>query len=164
MENPTSHAIDLENPGPTIFSASHLPEKRTQAPEHVPVSSVPLAGRIAQWNTWIENLAGLEARGIVRVPPEERHQGSPLGYVQMVTIWFSANVTANNLALGLFGPLVFDLGFIDSAMMATFGCLLGSAATAYMSIWGAQSGNRTMVCYHAFDFNLPIFRSSASLN
>lgn len=150
MVRPTSRAIDLENPSPGIDSL----EKHTQSSEPVLVSSVPLAGRIAKWNTRIENLAGLEARGIARVPPGERHQGSALGYVQMGTIWFSANVTANNLALGLFGPLVFDLGFIDSAMMATFGALLGSAVTAYMSIWGAQSGNRTMVCYHALDHEI----------
>ena len=64
----------------------------------------------------------------------------------MAIIWFSANVVANNLAVGMLGPLLFDLGFVDSAMMATFGSLLGSVPLAYMSIWGAQSGNRTMVC------------------
>lgn len=68
-----------------------------------------------------------------------------MGYAQMAILWFSANVTANNLAVGLLGPLVFELGFLDSAMMATFGSLIGSIPTAYMSIWGAQSGNRTMV-------------------
>ena len=69
----------------------------------------------------------------------------------MATIWFSANVTANNLAVGLLGPLIFGLGFTDSALTACFGCVVGSAVTAYMSIWGAQSGNRTMVC----DLSIP---------
>lgn len=63
----------------------------------------------------------------------------------MATLWFSANISANNLAVGLLGPLLFGLGFTDSAMCAFGGILVGSAATAYMSIWGAPSGNRTMV-------------------
>lgn len=152
MDKPTLQAIDLEKstPNSVIFSRSDPLEKHALSSDNAVVSSVPVPHKVAQWNTWIESLAGLEARGIARVPPEERHQGSALGYVQMALIWFSANVTANNLAVGLLGPLVFDLGFIDSAMMATFGALLGSAATAYMSIWGAQSGNRTMVCLNPF--------------
>ncbi|KAF6218281.1 hypothetical protein HO133_005627 [Letharia lupina] len=127
------------------ISRNNSLEKRTRSSESFVVSSVPVPHTLAQWNTRIESLAGLEARGIARVPPEERHEGSVMGYAQMTILWFSANVTANNLAVGLLGPLVFNLGFVDSAMMATFGSLLGSAATAYMSIWGAQSGNRTMI-------------------
>lgn len=63
----------------------------------------------------------------------------------MVMVWFGANVVANNLGVGMLGPLLFNLSFVDSAMMATFGSFVGSFPTAYMSIWGAQSGNRTMV-------------------
>ena len=145
MDQPNPQSIDLEKYSPESTS----PERHTHSSEQSVVSPmpVPVPGRLARWNTRIEGLAGLEARGIARVPPEERHSGSFLGYAQMAMLWFSANVTANNLAIGLLGPLVFDLGFVDSVMMATFGALLGSAGAAYMSIWGAQSGNRTMVCW-----------------
>jgi len=105
--------------------------------------SVPT--KFQRWNARIEGLAGLEARGIVRVLPEERQASSNLGYAQMAMVWFGANVVANNLAVGMLGPLLFNLGFVDSAMMATFGSFVGSIPTAYMSIWGGQSGNRTMV-------------------
>lgn len=108
--------------------------------------SIPVPSRLRRWNAKIESLAGLEARGITRVLPEERHAASLTGYVQMALLWFSANLTANNLAVGLLGPLVFSLGFVDSALCSVFGAFLGSLMTAYMSIWGAQSGNRTMVC------------------
>ena len=111
----------------------------------IPTPALPVPSSFARWNTKIESLAGLEARGIVRVQEDERHGSTWHGYLQMATIWFSANVTANNLAVGLLGPLLFNLGFTDSALMACFGSLVGSAVTAYMSIWGAQSGNRTMV-------------------
>lgn len=115
----------------------------TSSPVPTPALLVPSS--LARWNAKIESFAGLEARGIVRVQEDERHGLSWFGYLQMATIWFSANVTANNLAVGLLGPLLFGLGFTDSALMACFGCVVGSAVTAYMSIWGAQSGNRTMV-------------------
>lgn len=152
MDQPNARTIDLER---AIEASADSPtndliKERTSSSEPFDVSSVPRPGRLARWNTWIENLAGFEARGIVRVPPEERHEGSVLGYAQMAMLYFSMNVTANNLAIGLLGPLVFNLGFVDSAMMATFGCLLGSAPTAYMSTWGPRSGNRTMVCCGLF--------------
>lgn len=148
MEQLTAQHIDPEKfpQGSFISPRSNSRQKRTLSSESFDTSSVPVPRTLAKWNTRIEKLAGLEARGITRVSLEERHQDSIMGYAQMAILWFSANVTASNLAVGLLGPLVFSLGFIDSAMMATFGALLGSAATAYMSIWGAQSGNRTMVC------------------
>ena len=86
---------------------------------------VHLPEAITKWGRWIKSLRGLKARGITRVLPEERKVPSRLDYVQMSILWFSANVTANNLAVGL-----------------RFLCRLGPA---YMSIWDAQSGNRTMV-------------------
>ncbi|KAG8527576.1 uncharacterized protein KY384_007729 [Bacidia gigantensis] len=120
-------------------------ETATPSAPHVPVPS-----KLRALNNRIENLAGLEARGITRVLPEERHGISPMRYAQMAIIWYSANISANNLAVGLLGPLLFNLGFVDSAMMAVWGCLLGSAVTAYMSTWGAQSGNRTMIVVRYF--------------
>lgn len=36
------------------------------------ISSAPVHRRIARWNTKIQSLAGLKARGIARVPPKER--------------------------------------------------------------------------------------------
>lgn len=137
-----AHSIDLEKNGETvdIFSSNAGVEKNEGS-----ASPVRVPGKLAHWNARIESLAGLEARGIARVLPGERHSGSMLRYVQMSLLWFSANVTANNLAVGLLGPLVFNLGFTDSAMCAVFGTVVGSAVTAYMSIWGAQSGSRTMV-------------------
>lgn len=100
---------------------------------------------LRRWNEKVESLAGLEARGITRVLPDERHEASILGYCQMAFLWFSANVTANNLAVGFLGPLLFALGFTDAVLISVFGAFVGCVLTAYMSIWGAQSGNRTMV-------------------
>ena len=105
----------------------------------------PLRARLGQWNTRIESLSGFEARGIARVGPAERQPESRLADLQMLLLWFSANISVNNLTVGLLGPLLFGLGFVDSALCAVFGCALGAVGTAYMSIWGARSGCRTMV-------------------
>jgi len=139
---------DLEKSGAALgisTTSCNSVEKSTFESSSTAPHLIPVPSKFQSWNARIEALAGLEARGIVRVLPEERQAPSNLGYAQMAMIWFGANVVANNLAVGLLGPLLFDLGFVDSAMMATFGSFLGSIPTAYMSIWGAQSGNRTMV-------------------
>jgi purine-cytosine permease-like protein len=48
-------------------------------------------------------------------------------------------------AVGMLGPLAYDLGLTDSALCAAFGAVLGAAGAAYMSTFGPESGNRTMV-------------------
>jgi hypothetical protein len=101
------------------------------------------------WTTKLETMLGVEARGIERVPESERLRKITTGdYVQMMLIWFSANLTLNNLALGLLGPLVFYLGLADSMVIGTFGTIAGSIGTAYISTFGPLSGNRTLVSFH----------------
>lgn len=107
-------------------------------------------GTLRRINDAIEGLSGFEARGITRVLPEERQPASLIADLQVAILWFGANISANNMTTGLFGPLIFGLGFKDSVLCALFGCLLGSASTSYMAIWGPQSGNRTMVCLRFF--------------
>jgi hypothetical protein len=85
----------------------------------------PILSRI---NAWIESLSGFEARGITRVLQSERQPASAKADLQALLLWFSANISVNNLAVGLFGPLVFQLGFLDSAMCSVFGALLGSCS------------------------------------
>jgi hypothetical protein len=122
----------------------HEPDPPTKEKEEGELAK-PLLSRLRAINSRIEGLSGFEARGITRVLPEERLPPSLWDDISVALLWFSANISVNNLAVGLFGPLIFGLGFLDSAMCAVFGGLLGSISTAYMSIWGPQSGNRTMV-------------------
>ena len=136
------------------YNASNSDENTTRASDasslgthDIPPTPVLLTGRLKRWNDKIEGLAGLEARGITRVLPEEKHDISSIGYVQMWILWFSVNITVNNLAVGFLGPLVFSLGWVDSVLLTVFGCALGSVGTAYTSTFGAESGNRTLVCF-----------------
>lgn len=55
----------------------------------------------------------LEARGIHRVEPSERHSIKKLGYMQIVLFWTSINLAANNITLGMLGPLTYALSFTD---------------------------------------------------
>ena len=123
------------------MSAVYSSEKNST----LPPSSSSWLQRLKMFNDRIEGLSGFEARGISRVMPDEREQPSLWDDISVTLLWFSANISLNNLAVGLFGPTLFSLGFLDSAMCAIFGALLGSISTAYMSTWGPQSGNRTMV-------------------
>lgn len=65
----------------------------------------------------------LEARGIRRVEAEERHDLKTLGYSQIALLWFSINLAANNITLGMLGPVVFGLSFLDASLCAVFGTL-----------------------------------------
>lgn len=87
----------------------------------------------------------VETRGIVRVLPEERQPLRNRGLVQIALLWFSINLAAVNITLGMLGPSVFYLSFRDASLCAVFGMLLGSVPVAYFATFGPRSGNRTMV-------------------
>jgi purine-cytosine permease-like protein len=117
------------------------------SPERVSDESKPsVNGLFARLNARIHSIKYLEARGIERVPESERHKVvGASNYMQMTLLWFSTNITANNIAVGMLGPLDFGLGFTDAALCAAFGAVLGAIGVAYMSTFGPVSGNRTMV-------------------
>ena len=107
-----------------------------------------LAGKLQlKWKSFEKQLVAynLEARGIQRVEPDERHDLRALGYSQIAILWFAINLAANNITLGMLGPAVFYLGFLDSCMCAVFGALVGCFAVAYTGTFGPRSGNRTMI-------------------
>ncbi|KAK5122933.1 hypothetical protein LTR85_003498 [Meristemomyces frigidus] len=99
------------------------------------------------WKTFERTLVryNFEARGIQRVLPEHRHDMRQLGFMQIAMLWISINLTANNLTLGMLGPAVYYLPFLDSSLLAVFGAVVGSLPVAYIATFGPRSGNRTMV-------------------
>lgn len=149
MASPTHDVEIVAEKGVRISSGASVDENLSTAEPPAPAPA-PEGFSFKALNSRIENLAGLEARGIDRVPTEERQAPSHAADLQVAVLWFSANLSLNNLATGLFGPMVFGLGFLDSALLAVFGTILGACSTAYMATWGPQSGNRTMVCDRPF--------------
>lgn len=90
----------------------------------------------------------LEVRGIERVDEEERMKKlSWISYVQAFLLWVSINLAANNITLGMLGPAVFGLSFLDAALCGVFGALVGSLFASWSATWGPISGLRTMVRY-----------------
>lgn len=146
--------MTASNPDPELANEKHgIVSTTPSTDENMSSTGQPdtSMSSLKKLNNRIEGLAGLEARGIDRVLPSERQAPSHAADLQVAVLWFSANLSLNNLATGLFGPMVFGLGFLDSALLAVFGTILGSCSTAYMATWGPQSGNRTMVrmtCFH----------------
>lgn len=154
LDNHPAHQFsekDVERQGelePTDIDPATRTDSDTFPDGIPPPSPALLRGKLARWNAKVEGLAGLEARGITRVLPEEKHDISRSSYLQMFLLWFSINLVAINIITGLLGPLVFKLGWVDCVCIVIFANALASAGAAYMSTFGLKSGNRTMVCVH----------------
>ncbi|KAB8253628.1 permease for cytosine/purines, uracil, thiamine, allantoin-domain-containing protein [Aspergillus pseudonomiae] len=107
-----------------------------------------LSPRIAAYVKRFENQLieyNLEARGIERVQQHERMKRLTwVSYLQAFLLWVSINLAANNITLGMLGPVVYGLSFLDSALCAVLGALVGALVAAWMATWGPVSGVRTM--------------------
>lgn len=131
-------------PGVVGNESSSLEHKGDNDATESPTPQLP-GSFLQRLNDRILAIKFLEKRGFERVPESERHEITASRYMQFTLLWFSTNITANNIAVGMLGPLSYDLGFTDSALCAAFGAMLGAAGAAYISTFGPQSGNRTMV-------------------
>ncbi|RDW57550.1 purine-cytosine permease family protein [Aspergillus mulundensis] len=121
-------------------------EEEIESRSAVHGTSVP--HRLTHYLKKVENRLveySLEARGIERVQESERiPKLSWVSYLQAFLLWMSVNLAANNITLGMLGPAVYGLSFLDSALCAVFGALLGSISSSWMATWGPISGIRTM--------------------
>ena len=151
LDHPGAHQIpekDIEKRGDFKDSVNSIASGSDPIGESaVAPTPVLLKGRLARWNAKVEGLAGLEARGITRVLPEERHDLKTMGYLQMFSLWFGMNLVVENIVVAFLGPLVFSLGWKDCVCIVIFANALSSCGPAYTATFGAQSGNRTMVRY-----------------
>lgn len=132
---------DVEKDGPAL-----VPTNDVNAQDDSQTTS--FAGKLRRQIKSLEKTMAyynLEARGIQRVMPSERHSMNNLGYTQIGILWFSINLAANNVTLGMLGPAVFYLSFLDASLCAVFGMLVGCLPVAYIATFGPLSGNRSMV-------------------
>ncbi|KAL8277559.1 hypothetical protein RQP46_009991 [Phenoliferia psychrophenolica] len=85
---------------------------------------------------------GVEARGIERVPEDQR---VPKGAFDNTWMWFSVNAVLTTVPIGVLGQEFFTLTLPHA--IATILCFaaLGCACTAFISTLGPQTGLRTMV-------------------
>jgi hypothetical protein len=124
---------------PTAPTAEHeKPIANHELPlhEHEANDGTNLGGWQRAWNSFERQLVAynFEARGIERVEPDERQDLRLLGYSQVAIMWFSVNLAANNITLGMLGPAVFSLGFVDACLR-----LRGlSSCRVHRNVWAEE--------------------------
>jgi hypothetical protein len=86
--------------------------------EDVDLAAIPRpTSKLQRLANRLEAIAGIEARGIERVPESERERKyAAKDYLDVAMTWFSANCTANNMTVGILGPIAFGLGFMDAML------------------------------------------------
>ncbi|KAL4936641.1 hypothetical protein BDV06DRAFT_216525 [Aspergillus oleicola] len=117
----------------------------TQSEVETPVSENANGSCRSRYQRWAQNVKGLETRGIEPVPLEERQPVSASASFNIFLTWLSMGMALNNVVVGTLGTLVMQLSFLDAALCAMFGNLLGSALIGYMCTWGPRSGHRTLI-------------------
>ncbi|KAH8423267.1 purine-cytosine permease family protein [Aspergillus melleus] len=132
VEQPSRHDPDHEDGnGAAVANGSHRPSRLARYAKK-------FEQRLVEYN--------LEARGIERVREDERMKKlSWVSYLQALLLWVSINLAANNITLGMLGPVVYGLSFLDSALCGVFGAFVGALVASWMATWGPISGIRTMV-------------------
>ncbi|CAI7595374.1 hypothetical protein N7533_003781 [Penicillium manginii] len=84
----------------------------------------------------------VEQRGIERVPEDERTDNS---YWNIGSMWLAANMVVPSFTIGVLGQPLFNLGFIDSALIIIFFNFISVLTVCFFSIFGATFGLRQMV-------------------
>ena len=144
-----SHAPNLDQPshGPNTGNEEGRRGENIDVEYQPPATETPTP----RWKLYLRVFEkqliayNFEERGIRRVEPSERHDLRTLGFTQIFVLWWSINLAANNITLGMLGPAVFSLSFLDASLCAVFGMLVGCLPVAYTATFGPRSGNRTMI-------------------
>jgi len=121
----------------------------------VTVSSVPVLDTVRpdivleqRWGgkagTFMKKLFdnGVEARGIERVPEDQRKRSHPQDNVML---WLSLQLPLGGVASGTLGTGIFYLSFAHSMAIIFIMTFIGGMTAALLAPWGPRTGLRTMV-------------------
>ena len=89
--------------------------------------------------------ACIESAGIERYEPESRKTESPRGIFAIFNFWFTMNLSALNMSIGMLGPRHFSLDMRQATLVAALAVILGCIPVALISCLGPRSGLRTTV-------------------
>ncbi|KAJ5917399.1 hypothetical protein N7466_010953 [Penicillium verhagenii] len=134
-----------ESPSLHSLSPFELESTPTKSSHDAVLGSKPQS-RLERWLIRFN----VETRGIERVPVEEREPTTASSSLHMFLMWFSMALATNNIIVGSLGTFLMGLSFKDAALCAVFGNLTGVFLVGYMSTWGPQSGNRTLIVSRYF--------------
>lgn len=84
----------------------------------------------------------VEQNGIAPIPIEDR---TSTRFINIFTVWCSANTNILGITFGMLGPLVYGLSLRDSALTILFFNLLTVLPPAYLAMFGPRTGMRQMV-------------------
>ncbi|KAI0348156.1 cytosine-purine permease [Trametopsis cervina] len=126
-------------------------EKEKGVVEHDVVYAAPddavIADRFARYGRLGPTMqrifaTGVEARGVERVPENERE---PKHMWNNLLMWWSVNCVLTTIPIGVLGQSIFTLTLPHA--IATIFCFgaLGAVATAFIATLGPQTGLRTMI-------------------
>ncbi|KAF8507739.1 permease for cytosine/purines, uracil, thiamine, allantoin-domain-containing protein [Gautieria morchelliformis] len=117
-----------------------------------PVGSIPVAvkaedegqirARLGRYGLGKLFDAGVEARGIERVPEYERQNKHAIG---LILFWFSVNIVLTTLPIGMLAQQIFTLTFPHAVGVIVGFATIGSTAAAFVAMLGPRFGMRTMV-------------------
>ncbi|KAF9787822.1 NCS cytosine-purine permease [Thelephora terrestris] len=124
---------------------SKRPEDVSDSPEAI--DEVERAQVSKRWTRAMMRL-GVEARGILPVPPEHR---TDTQYSKIFFVWFSMNFNILSFSAGTLGPAVFGLGLRDSCLVILFFNIICAALPSYLATWGPRTGLRQM-CQARYSF------------
>jgi hypothetical protein len=114
----------MEKTDSNVVTTGFEPVLESQSPDEGKPTST---GFLARLNERVSPITCLEERGIE--PESERHEVKLANYMQITLPWFSTDITANNIAVGavgMLGPLDYELGFTDAVLCNVFGAVLGA--------------------------------------
>ncbi|KAJ7211698.1 putative cytosine-purine permease [Mycena pura] len=108
--------------------------------DHKPLDPTSFWGRTLALTTTLERKIGIEARGIQRVPEDQRTD-VPSGNLW---IWLAANTVLPTFGIGILGPSLFFLGLGDCMLTIFFTNVATCVLPAYMATFGPKLGLRQM--------------------
>ncbi|KAF8169002.1 cytosine-purine permease [Mycena galopus ATCC 62051] len=135
-EKASSHADDVVNEA----HDERIETLNTLSARPAPLDPTSLWARSLALSAALERAVGVEARGIQRVPENERND-RPSGNFW---IWLAANCVLSTFGIGILGPGIFFLGLGDSMLTIFFTNVATCILPAYMATFGPKLGLRQM--------------------
>ncbi|KAL7418644.1 hypothetical protein Q5752_007103 [Cryptotrichosporon argae] len=86
--------------------------------------------------------SGVEARGIERVPEDERDGKHTIG---LLVFWWSVNMAVSTVPIGLLAQAYYLLDFANAMACIVIFTAIGAACCAFIATLGPKTGLRTMV-------------------
>jgi len=151
FRGPSMHPADIEKAhgSPSMHSVTPFELESTHTESsHDAVLELKSQSKLERWLSRFN----VEIHGVERIPVNEREPVTASSSLHMFLMWFSMALATNNIIVGSLGTFLMGLSFKDAALCAVFGNLTGVVIVGYMSTWGPQSGNRTLVSCSALLF------------